>query len=105
MFTYCFVDVHRYYTTEFDWNQNVVTIKQCTPLSKFDKWWMGKCMCIEGMYMCICRCTYMRGFTIAVSKRTWENVPINTKFFISCYITALERYMNMHCHKGKCVHI
>ena len=27
----------------------MVTIKQCTPLSKFDKWWMGKCMCIEGV--------------------------------------------------------
>ena len=38
----------RYYTTEFDWNENVVTIKQLSPLSKFDKWWMSKCMCIEG---------------------------------------------------------
>jgi hypothetical protein len=37
----------RYYTTEFNWNFNVVTIKQKEPLSKFDKWWMGKPMCIE----------------------------------------------------------
>lgn len=42
----------RYYTTEFDWNCNVVTIKQLTPLSKFDKWWMNKSMCIEGTYVC-----------------------------------------------------
>ena len=40
--------VYRYYTTEFDWNQDVVSMKQHTPLSKFDKWWMSKCMCIEG---------------------------------------------------------
>ena len=50
--TYMYTNVSsflcRYYTTEFDWNENVVTIKQLSPLSKFDKWWMSKCMCIEG---------------------------------------------------------
>ena len=43
-----YIHIGRYYTTEFNWNFNVVTIKQREPLSKFDKWWMGKPMCIEG---------------------------------------------------------
>ena len=44
----CFV---RYYTTDFDWNHNVVTIKQSDPLLKFDKWWLSKPMCIEGRFV------------------------------------------------------
>ncbi len=32
----------------FKWNEYVVTIKQKEPLSKFDKWWIGKPLCIEG---------------------------------------------------------
>ena len=37
----------RYYLT-FDWLTEVVTIRQLTKLSKFDKWWLSKPMCIEG---------------------------------------------------------
>ena len=48
----CYItSIYRYYTTEFNWNFNVVTMKQKEPLSKFDKWWMGKPMCIEGTYV------------------------------------------------------
>ena len=50
--------VCRYYTTEFDWDRDVVTSKQSGPLSKFDKWCMGKSMCIEGTrhtgMLCVC---------------------------------------------------
>lgn len=40
----------RYYLT-FDWVKEVVTIKQAQPLSKFDKWWFSKLMCIEGNFV------------------------------------------------------
>lgn len=62
--------VTRYYTTEFDWNQNVVTIKEHKSLSKFDKWWMSKSMCIEGttlqnpIYMYVGVQVYRMKFTI-----------------------------------------
>ena len=38
----------RYYAYEFDWIRNVVTIKQSGVLTKFEKWWLSKPMCIEG---------------------------------------------------------
>ena len=40
---------NRYFLTEFDWKTKVVTIRQMKSLTKFDKWWMSKCMCIEGI--------------------------------------------------------
>lgn len=45
----CLIDhyFNRYYL-RFDWSKHVVTIKQLEPLSKFDKWWLTKLMCIEG---------------------------------------------------------
>ena len=41
----------RYFATEFDWNKNVVTIRQFQAMTKFDKWWLSKCMCIEGNHI------------------------------------------------------
>ncbi len=35
------------YFLKFDWTKEVVTIRQLEPLYKFDKWWIGKHMCIE----------------------------------------------------------
>ena len=51
VFTLVLLHVVRYYTVEFNWDQDVVTIRQLQPLSKFDKWWMTKNMCIEGTYV------------------------------------------------------
>ena len=36
------------YFCEFDWQRDVVTIRQSERLTKFDKWWLSKPMCIEG---------------------------------------------------------
>lgn len=36
-----------YYTRDFDWAHQVVTIRQLEPLTKFEKWWSSKPMAIE----------------------------------------------------------
>ena len=50
VFTLVVLHLVRYYTAEFKWDQDVVTVRQREPLSKFDKWWISKNMCIEGTH-------------------------------------------------------
>jgi len=41
------------YFLRFDWSTEVVAIRQMDPVTKFDKWWMSKCMCIEGIQLSV----------------------------------------------------
>ena len=38
----------RYYTEEFDYRRNVVCVRYLEPLTKFEKLWNGRQICIEG---------------------------------------------------------
>ena len=40
----------RYYTEEFDYRRNVVCVRYLKPLTKFEKLWNGRLMCIEGTF-------------------------------------------------------
>ena len=37
------------YCLEFDWEREVICVNTLEPVTKFDKWWIGKHMCIEGI--------------------------------------------------------
>lgn len=39
----------RYYTEEFDYRRNVVCVRYSKPLTKFEKLWNGRQICIEGI--------------------------------------------------------
>ena len=39
---------HYRFILRFNWDKEVVTIRQHKPLSKVEKWWTSKVMCIEG---------------------------------------------------------
>ena len=41
------VNLFRYYTEDFNWNDNVISIKQFAPLSRLEKMWTTKCIAIE----------------------------------------------------------
>ena len=38
----------RFYTEDFDINENVICIRQFEKMSRFEKLWTGKCFAIEG---------------------------------------------------------
>ncbi len=44
-----YISCDRYYSRDFDWRYNVVTIRQKEPLNKFQKNWTSKPMAIEGV--------------------------------------------------------
>ena len=41
------LEMIRYYTEEFDWMQNVITVRTLEPISKIHKLWNTKCLAIE----------------------------------------------------------
>ena len=87
-------DIHasfffRYFATEFDWSKNVVTIRQLQTMTKFDKWWMSKCMCIEGTLYIVMRC--LRTCTGVISNRQlllYLNVLTYIRYAY-CYVLTL----------------
>ena len=41
------VKLFRYYTEEFNFTDNVITIKQLSPLTRLEKMWTTRCIAIE----------------------------------------------------------
>ena len=87
----------RYYAYEFDWIHDVVTIKQSKALTKFEKWWLSKPMCIEGGRCVSCMYMYMSFFFAAVRVHVCAIYALRS-LHVHVHVCAIYALRSIHVH-------